>query len=164
MQLEKSLLETTNTDYDWVFDVNVRAVFWGCKHAVERMRKTGGGTIVNTASALALVADPFLPVYTASKHAVLGLTRAVGVEYAADGIRCNCVCPGDMQTPMIERYWQATGKPEEARAEMEAVYPAGKIGQPSEVARAVLFLASDEASFVNGAFIQIDGGLLSKAY
>lgn len=164
VQLEKPLHETSNTDYDWVFDVNVRAVFWGCKHGVERMRESGGGTIVNTASALSLVADPFLPIYTASKHAVLGLTRAVGVAYAGDSIRCNCVCPGDMQTPMIEKYWQATGHPEQARQEMEAVYPAGKIGQPSEVARAVLFLASDEASFVNGAFMQVDGGLLSKAY
>jgi NAD(P)-dependent dehydrogenase (short-subunit alcohol dehydrogenase family) len=164
VQLEKPLDETTNDEYDWVFDVNVRAVFWGCKHAVLKMRENGGGTIVNTASALSLVSDPFLPVYTASKHAVLGLTRSVGVAYAADGIRCNCVCPGDMQTPMIERYWEATGDPEKARAEMNAMYPAGKIGQPGEVAKAILFLASDEASYVNGSFMQVDGGLLSKVY
>jgi NAD(P)-dependent dehydrogenase (short-subunit alcohol dehydrogenase family) len=164
VQVEKALDETTNEEYDWVFDVNVRGVFWGCKHAVTRMRESGGGTIVNTASALSLVSDPFLPVYTASKHAVLGLTRSVGVAYAADGIRCNCVCPGDMQTPMIERYWEATGDPEKARREMASMYPAGQIGQPGEVARAVLFLASDEASYVNGAFMQVDGGLLSKVY
>jgi NAD(P)-dependent dehydrogenase (short-subunit alcohol dehydrogenase family) len=164
VQLEKALDETTNDEYDWVFDVNVRAVFWGCKHAVRKMREAGGGTIVNTASALSLVSDPFLPVYTASKHAVLGLTRSVGVAYAADGIRCNCVCPGDMQTPMIEKCWEDTGDTEKAEAEMAAMYPAGKIGQPSEVARAVLFLASEEASYVNGAFMQVDGGLLSKVY
>jgi NAD(P)-dependent dehydrogenase (short-subunit alcohol dehydrogenase family) len=164
VQLEKALDETTNEEYEWVFDVNVRGVFWGCKHAVTRMRKSGGGTIVNTASALSLVSDPLLPVYTASKHAVLGLTRSVGVAYAADGIRCNCVCPGDMQTPMIERYWEATGDPEKAREEMASMYPAGKIGQPGEVARAVLFLASEEASYVNGSFMQVDGGLLSKVY
>jgi NAD(P)-dependent dehydrogenase (short-subunit alcohol dehydrogenase family) len=164
VQLEKPLDETTNEEYDWVFDVNVRGVFWGCKHAVIRMRKSGGGTIVNTASALSLVSDPFLPVYTASKHAVLGLTRSVGVAYAADGMRCNCVCPGDMQTPMIERYWEATGDPQKAREEMASMYPAGQIGQPAEVARAILFLASDEASYVNGAFMQVDGGLLSKVY
>jgi NAD(P)-dependent dehydrogenase (short-subunit alcohol dehydrogenase family) len=146
------------------FDVNVRGVFWGCKHAVLKMREAGGGTIVNTASALSLVSDPFLPVYTGSKHAVLGLTRSVGVAYAADGIRCNCVCPGDMQTPMIEKYWEATGDPEKARAEMAAMYPAGQIGQPNEVARAILFLACDESSYVNGAFMQVDGGLLSKVY
>jgi NAD(P)-dependent dehydrogenase (short-subunit alcohol dehydrogenase family) len=164
VQLEKALLDTTNEDYDWVFDVNVRGVFWGCKHAVASMRGNGGGTIVNTASALALVADPFLPVYSASKHAVLGLTRAVATAYAIDGIRCNCVCPGDMQTPMIERYWAATGDAEKAREEMASIYPAKKIGQPAEVAHAVVFLASDEASFVNGSGLQIDGGLLSKVY
>jgi NAD(P)-dependent dehydrogenase (short-subunit alcohol dehydrogenase family) len=164
VQLEKPLHETSNEEYDWVFDVNVRGVFWGCKHAVLKMRESGGGTIVNTASALSLVSDPFLPVYTASKHAVLGLTRSVGVAYAADGIRCNCVCPGDMQTPMIEKYWEATGDPVKAREEMAAMYPAGKIGQPGEVARAILFLASEESSFVNGAFMQVDGGLLSKVY
>jgi NAD(P)-dependent dehydrogenase (short-subunit alcohol dehydrogenase family) len=95
---------------------------------------------------------------------VLGLTRSVGVAYAADGIRCNCVCPGDMQTPMIEKYWAATGDPDKAREEMAAMYPAGRIGQPGEVARAILFLASEEASYVNGSFMQVDGGLLSKVY
>lgn len=164
VQLEKPLDETSNDEYDWIFDVNVRGVFWGCKHAVLKMRESGGGTIVNTASALSLVSDPFLPVYTASKHAVLGLTRSVGTAYAADGIRCNCVCPGDMQTPMIEKYWAATGDPEKARAEMASMYPAGQIGQPREVARAILFLASDEASYINGVFMQVDGGLLSKVY
>ncbi|MEA2406551.1 MAG: hypothetical protein QOE69_670 [Thermoleophilaceae bacterium] len=164
VQLEKALHETTNEEYDWIFDVNVRGVFWGCKHAVLKMRESGGGTIVNTASALSLVSDPFLPVYTGSKHAVLGLTRSVGVAYAADGIRCNCVCPGDMQTPMIEKYWKATGDPEKAREEMNAMYPAGQIGQPAEVAHAILFLASAEASYVNGSFMQVDGGLLSKVY
>ena len=164
VQVEKSLEETSNEEFDWLFDVNVRGVFWGCKHAIARMRDAGGGAIVNTASALSLVSDPFLPVYTASKHATLGLTRSVGVAYAADGIRCNCVCPGDMQTPMIERYWEATGDPEKAKAEMASMYPAGKIGQPGEVARAILFLASDEASYVNGSFMQVDGGLLSKVY
>ncbi len=164
VQLEKPLDETTNKEYDWIFDVNVRGVFWGCKHAVLKMRESGGGVIVNTASALSLISDPFLPVYTASKHAVLGLTRSVGVAYAADGIRCNCVCPGDMQTPMIERYWEATGDVEKAKAEMAAMYPAKQIGQPVEVARAVLFLASEEASYMNGSFMQVDGGLLSKVY
>jgi NAD(P)-dependent dehydrogenase (short-subunit alcohol dehydrogenase family) len=164
VQVEKPLHETTNEEYDFLFDVNVRAVFWGCKHGVARLRESGGGAIVNTASALSLISDPFLPVYTASKHAVLGLTRSVGVAYAAEGIRCNCVCPGDMQTPMIERYWEATGDPEKARAEMASMYPAGKIGQPGEVAQVILFLASEEASYVNASFLQVDGGLLSKVY
>jgi NAD(P)-dependent dehydrogenase (short-subunit alcohol dehydrogenase family) len=92
--VEALLHEVTNEQYDWQFDVNCRGVFWGCKHAVLAMKDTGGGTIVNTASAAAFVADPFGPVYTATKHAVLGFTRSIGVAYADVGIRCNCVCPG----------------------------------------------------------------------
>ena len=163
VQLEKPLEETSNEEYNWIFDVN-SAPSSGLQTRDSAMRDAGGGAIVNTASALSLVADPFLPVYTASKHATLGFTRSVGAAYAADGIRCNCVCPGDMQTPMIERYWEATGDPSKARAEMASMYPAGKIGQPWEVARAILFLASDEASYVNGSFMQVDGGLLAKVY
>ncbi len=163
-QVEKPIEETSNEEYDRLFDVNARAVFWGCKHAASRMRASGGGAIVNTASALSLTADAFLPVYTASKHATLGLTRSVGVAFAADNIRCNCVCPGDMQTPMIERYWEATGDVEKAKEEMASMYPAKRIGQPLEVAHAILFLASDEASYVNGIALQADGGLLSKVY
>jgi NAD(P)-dependent dehydrogenase (short-subunit alcohol dehydrogenase family) len=164
VQLEKPLHGTTNEEWNEIVEVNLTGVFWGCKHAVIAMRESGGGAIVNTASALSLVADPFLPAYTATKHGVLGLTRAVGTAYAADGIRCNCVCPGDMETPMIQKYFAALPDPIAARAEMESFYPAKKIGHPREVAHVVVFLLSDEASYVNGVFFQADGGLLSKAY
>jgi NAD(P)-dependent dehydrogenase (short-subunit alcohol dehydrogenase family) len=163
-QLEKPLHETTNEEWDRINDVNLKAVFWGCKHAAIAMRETGGGSIVNTASALSLSSDPFLPAYTATKHGVLGLTRSVGLAYAIDGIRCNCVCPGDMETPMIIKYWNATGDPEKAKAEMAAEYPAKKIGHPREVARMMLFLASDESSYVNAAYMVVDGGLLAQVY
>jgi NAD(P)-dependent dehydrogenase (short-subunit alcohol dehydrogenase family) len=164
VQVEKPLHETTNEDWQHLNDVNLTGVFWGCKHAVIAMREGGGGAIVNTASALSLTADPFLPAYTATKHGVLGLTRAVATGYAAEGIRCNCVCPGDMDTPMIQKYFAATPDPAAARAEMESHYPAKKIGHPREVAHVVMFLLSDEASYVNGIFVQADGGLLSKVY
>jgi NAD(P)-dependent dehydrogenase (short-subunit alcohol dehydrogenase family) len=165
VQLEKPIHETTNEDWDWINEVNLRGTFWCCKHGVNAMREIGGGgSIVNTASALALVSDPFLPVYTATKHGVLGLTRSVGLAYAIDGIRCNCVCPGDMETPMIVKYWNATGDPEKAKAEMAAQYPAKKIGHPREVAQMVLFLASDESSYVNATYMIVDGGLLAKVY
>jgi NAD(P)-dependent dehydrogenase (short-subunit alcohol dehydrogenase family) len=163
-QVEKSLLETTNEDWEKVFAVNARAVFWGCKYAVAAMRERGGGAIVNTASALSLAADALLPAYTASKHATLGLTRSVGIGYAADGIRCNCVCPADMDTPMVQAYFDASPDPAATRREVEAVYPGGRIATPQEVARVVLFLASDDSSFVNGSFVQVDGGLLSRIY
>jgi NAD(P)-dependent dehydrogenase (short-subunit alcohol dehydrogenase family) len=164
VQLEKPLHETTEDDFDWVTGVNLKGVFLGCRAAVRAMRETGGGSIVNTASILAHTGDPFLPAYTATKTGVLGLTRAIAVDYAKDGIRVNCVSPGDMETPMIEKYFAATDDPAAARAEMEASYPGGRIAHPREVAQAVLFLASDESSFVNGEYILVDGGLTAKTY
>lgn len=161
IQFEGPLHETTNEDWDRTQAVNVRGVFWGTKHAVIAMRGSGGGSIVNTGSGLSVHGDPFLPAYTASKHAVLGLTRAVAKSYAVDGIRCNCVCPGDMETPMVVQYWNATGDPEAARRRMADHYPAKRIGKPIEVARAVRFLISDEASYVNGAAMLVEGGVLA---
>jgi NAD(P)-dependent dehydrogenase (short-subunit alcohol dehydrogenase family) len=164
IQVEGPLHETTTEMWDAVNNVNLKGVFFGCKHAVIAMRETGGGSIVNTASILALTGDPFLPAYTATKTGVLGFTRAVAVDYAKDNIRCNAVCPGDMETPMIEKYFNATPDPIAARKEMEAAYPANRIIHPREVAQAVLFLASDEACSVNGTFILVDGGLTAKTY
>jgi NAD(P)-dependent dehydrogenase (short-subunit alcohol dehydrogenase family) len=165
VQLEKSLHETSEEEFDWVTGVNLKGVFLGCRAAVRAMRAAGGGgAIVNTASILAHTGDPFLPAYTATKTGVLGLTRAIAVDYAKDGIRANCVSPGDMETPMIEKYFAATDDPAAARAEMESAYPGKRIAHPREVAQAVLFLASDEASFVNGEYILVDGGLTASTY
>lgn len=164
VQLERPLHETTVEEWDWVNEVNLKGVFLGCRDAVRAMRGNGGGSIVNTASILAHTGDPFLPAYTATKTGVLGLTRAIAVDYAADGIRANCVSPGDMETPMIEKYFAATPDPAAARAEMEGAYPGKRIAHPREVAQAVIFLASDEASFVSGTYILVDGGLTAKTY
>jgi NAD(P)-dependent dehydrogenase (short-subunit alcohol dehydrogenase family) len=98
------------------------------------------------------------------KSGVLGLTKAIAIDYALDGIRCNCVCPGDMETPMIEQYFDGTEDPVAARAEMEAAYPGKRIAHPREVAAAVVFLVSDESSFVSGAPILVDGALSAKTY
>src|SRR5207253_953600 len=147
VQLEKPLHETTEEDWDWVNGVNLKGVFFGCKHAVISMRETGGGSIVNTASILAHTADPFLPSYTATKTGVLGLTGAVAVAYAGERIRCNCVSPGDMETPMLQKYFDATPDPASARREMEMSYPGRRVAHPREVAQAVVFLLSDHASF-----------------
>lgn len=164
VQLEKPLHETTVEEIEWITAVNFKGVLLGCKQAVLAMRETGGGSIVNTASILAHTGDPFLPVYTGTKTGVLGLTRAVAVDYAKDGIRCNSVSPGDMETPMILKYFEATDDPAATRAEMEASYPGKRIAHPREVAQAVLWLASDDASFVNGTDILVDGGLTAKTY
>jgi NAD(P)-dependent dehydrogenase (short-subunit alcohol dehydrogenase family) len=164
VQVEARLHDTTEEQWDVVNNVNLKGVFWGCKQAVIAMRETGGGSIVNTASILALTGDALLPAYTATKTGVLGLSRSIAIDYAANEIRCNCVCPGDMDTPMLEKYFNAASDPVAARSQMEEIYPGKRIAHPREVAMAVLFLASDEASFVSGTYIIVDGGLTAKTY
>ncbi|MEX0816252.1 MAG: SDR family NAD(P)-dependent oxidoreductase [Gaiellales bacterium] len=162
---EGRLHETTNEQWDDLVATHLTGTFWGCKHAVNAMRESGrGGSIVNIGSILSFTGDGYLAAYTAMKTGVLGLTKAIAIDYALDGIRCNCVCPGDMETPMIQQYFDGTDDPVAARAEMEAAYPGKRIAHPVEVAAAVVFLVSDESSFVNGTPILVDGGLTAKTY
>ena len=162
---EGRLHETTNELWEDLVATHLTGTFWGCKHAVNAMRESGrGGSIVNIGSILSFTGDGYLAAYTAMKSGVLGLTKAIAIDYALDGIRCNCVCPGDMETPMIEQYFDGTDDPAAARAEMEAAYPGKRIAHPREVATAVVYLVSDESSFVNGTPILVDGGLTAKTY
>jgi NAD(P)-dependent dehydrogenase (short-subunit alcohol dehydrogenase family) len=162
---EGRLHETTNEQWDDLVATHLTGTFWGCKHAITAMRESGrGGAIVNIGSILSFTGDGYLAAYTAMKSGVLGLTKAIAIDYAADGIRCNCVCPGDMETPMIEQYFDGTEDAAAARDEMEQAYPGKRIAHPREVATAVIYLLSDDASFVNGAPILVDGGLTAKAY
>jgi len=162
---EGRLHETTNEQWDDLVATHLTGAFWGCKHAVNAMRESGRpGSIVNVGSILSFTGDGYLAAYTAMKTGVLGLTKAIAIDYALDGIRCNCVCPGDMETPMIQQYFDGTDDPVAARAEMEAAYPGKRIADPLEVAAAVVFLVSDESSFVNGTPILVDGGLTAKTY
>lgn len=162
---ESRLHETTNELWEDLVATHLTGTFWGCKHAIAAMRESGrGGSIVNLGSILSFTGDGYLAAYTAMKSGVLGLTKAVAIDYALDGIRCNCVCPGDMETPMIEQYFDGTDDPVAARAEMEAAYPGRRIGHPAEVAAAVVFLVSGESSFVSGAPLLVDGGLTAKTY
>lgn len=162
--VEARLHETTTEQWDAVNAVNLKGAFFGCKHAVIAMRETGGGSIVNTGSIVSLSGDPLLPAYATTKTGLLGLTRVVAVDYAPDGVRCNCICPGDMETPMIERTFAAAPDPAAARRAMEDAYPVRRIAHPREVAAMVVFLASDESSFVTGATFVVDGGLTIKTY
>jgi NAD(P)-dependent dehydrogenase (short-subunit alcohol dehydrogenase family) len=161
---EGRLHETSNELWHDLVATHLTGAFWGCKHAVAAMRETGGGSIVNIGSILSFTGDGYLAAYTAMKSGVLGLTKAIAIDYASDGIRCNCVCPGDMETPMIEQYFDGTEDAVAARAEMEAAYPGKRIAHPREVATAVIYLLSDESSFVNGTPILVDGGLTAKTY
>jgi NAD(P)-dependent dehydrogenase (short-subunit alcohol dehydrogenase family) len=162
---EGRLHETTNELWDDLVATHLTGTFWGCKHAIAAMRESGrGGAIVNIGSILSFTGHGYLAAYTAMKSGVLGLTKAIAIDYALDGIRCNCVCPGDMETPMIQQYFDGTDDAAAARSEMEQAYPGKRIADPREVATAVIYLLSDEASFVNGTPILVDGGLTAKTY
>ena len=164
-QAEAALHETSNEQWDRMVETNLTAVFWGCKHAVIAMREQGTrGSIINTASTLAVTADEMIAAYCATKAGVAGLTRAVALSYIRDGIRCNAVAPGDMDTPLTQGYFASTDDPAATRAELESLSPIGRLADPAEVATVVVYLASDEASFVNGALFVADGGLTIKTY
>lgn len=164
IQVEQELALTTEEQLDRVIAVNLKGPFFGCKHAIRVMLESGGGAIVNVASVVALAGDPMLAAYGAAKGGVVALTKSAAVKYGRDNIRCNAVCPGDIQTPLVEAYFAAAADPAALRAQAEGEYPLGRIGQPREVARAVLFLASDDASFVTGESLVVDGGVLAEIY
>ena len=164
VQIEQELAETTEEQLDRVLGVNLKGVFFGCKHAVRAMRPAGGGAIVNIASILGLVGDGILAAYCAAKGGVLGITRATAVQYGRDGIRCNAVCPGDIDTPLVQAYFDTADDPAALRAEISAEYPLERIAQPREIARAVVFLAGEDASFMSGQPLVVDGGLLATCY
>jgi NAD(P)-dependent dehydrogenase (short-subunit alcohol dehydrogenase family) len=151
-------------EWDRLMGVNLRGVYLGCKHAIPEMLKNGGGSIVSTASDAGLRGSAFLSAYCASKGGVVMLTKSLAVEWAAEGIRINCVCPGVIQTPILDPFiiqmQQLTGEsPERQWDRMGRMHPLGRVGQPEEVAKAVTFLASDEASFITGVALPVDGGL-----
>ncbi len=164
IQIEEELAETTEEQLDRILAVNLKGVFFGCKHAVRVMRAGDGGAIVNIASILALVGDGILAAYCAAKGGVLGITRATAVRYGADRIRCNAVCPADIDTPLVAAYFATADDPAGLRAEVEREYPLGRIAQPQEIARGVVFLACDDSSFMNGQPLILDGGLLADCY
>ena len=147
--------ETEEADWDRVMDINAKGVFLGTRAAIPAMRKSGGGSIINISSQLGLVGvDNSSPQYQASKGAVRLFTKATAIQYAAEGIRANSVHPGPIETPMTE-----AGRADRARYEITvARIPLGRYGQPEDVANGVLFLASDESSFMTGSELVIDGG------
>jgi NAD(P)-dependent dehydrogenase (short-subunit alcohol dehydrogenase family) len=154
------LHELTTAQWERAIRVDLTSVFWCLKYQVIAMLASGGGAIVNTASALGQVAIQNASEYIAAKHGVVGLTRAAGAEYASRGIRVNAVLPGIIRTPMIGRL------AEDARfsaffGKLKERHPIGRFGEPSEIGEAVKWLLSDAASFMNGAAMSVDGGYLS---
>lgn len=148
------LHETRTEDFDAVLRTNVLGVFWSMKYEIAAMLATGGGTIVNNASIVAQIGFPGITPYNTSKHGVMGLTRTAALEYYRQGIRINAVLPGPVETPMAVAGF---GSAENLQAATAAL-PGGRVGQPEEVAKPVLFLLSSAASYISGQGLTVDGG------
>lgn len=151
--------ECSEENWDRVLGINLKGAWLCMRHEIPVMLRRGGGAIVNCASVAGLVGFRGIPAYTASKHGLIGLTRTAALEYAAQGIRVNAVCPGVIRTAMVERFTR--GDPQ-AEAGLVAAEPVGRMGTPDEVAAAVLWLCSDSASFVTGHALAVDGGMVAQ--
>ena len=151
-----SVLETDEKTWDLVLSINLKGVFLGCKYGIPALLESGGGSIVNTASFVALMGSATPQIaYTASKGGVLALTREIAIEFARKGIRVNAICPGPVDTPLLQELFS-----DPARRDRRLVHiPMGRLAKPVEVAQAALFLASDESSYVNGMAFTVDGGI-----
>jgi NAD(P)-dependent dehydrogenase (short-subunit alcohol dehydrogenase family) len=154
-----TVVDTSEADWDRVIDVNLKGVWWSLKYEIPAMLAQGGGAIVNTASVSGLKGfPPLLPAYVASKYGVVGLTAVTARHYASQGIRVNAICPGAIATPMLDRIGEGAAR---LGISLVAENPAGRLGQPAEVAEAVVWLCSDAASFITGQTLTIDGGFLA---
>jgi NAD(P)-dependent dehydrogenase (short-subunit alcohol dehydrogenase family) len=151
-----SVLDTSEDVWDLVMNVNLKGVFLGCKYAIPAMQRAGGGSIINVASFVALIgaATPQI-AYTASKGGVLSMTREIAVEFARQNIRANALCPGPVATPLLQ---SILSDPVKLQRRLVHI-PPGRFAQPTEIANAALYLASDESSYVNGSTFVVDGGI-----
>jgi NAD(P)-dependent dehydrogenase (short-subunit alcohol dehydrogenase family) len=146
-----------DADFDRVFAINVKGVYLSMKHQIPAMLKGGGGSIINTSSVAGVIGMPGVGPYVASKHAVIGLTKNAALEYAKLGIRVNAVAPAAIETPMLDRFTESV-----PRDFLSSLHPIGRLGKPEEIADAVVWLASSQASFVTGQTIAVDGGFTAQ--
>jgi NAD(P)-dependent dehydrogenase (short-subunit alcohol dehydrogenase family) len=154
--------ETSDDDWEAVVGVDLTAVFRCCRAAIPVMRDNGGGAIVTVGSAWGVVAGPQTVAYAAAKGGVVNLTRALAIDHGPDGIRVNCVCPGDIDTPLMREELRLVGlDPEAEMASSAAGRPVGRVGRPEDVAAAIAFLASEDAGYITGTTLVMDGGWLA---
>jgi NAD(P)-dependent dehydrogenase (short-subunit alcohol dehydrogenase family) len=158
----KPIAEHTPEEWDRVFAVNVKALYWSARHVVPVMKRAGGGLFLNTGSISSVAGLPGQGAYGPSKGAVVQITRQMAIEYARDGIRAVAVCPGTVDTPMLRRAAADSGDPAAFLAGLEAAHPIGRIASAEEVAQFYVFLASDRARFFTGAVLMIDGGFTAQ--
>ena len=155
-EMTTPLVDQTSEVFDQIMNVNVKGVWLSMKYEIPEMIRTGGGAIVNTSSGAGVIGYPQQPIYIASKHAVLGLTKSAALEYAKSGIRINAIAPGVTETEMVERV------DKQLIERLKSITPIGRIGDPQEIANAVVWLLSDKASFVLGHTLLVDGGVVSR--
>lgn len=155
--------ECTEENWDQTVGINLKGVWLCMKYEIAQMLKQGGGAIVNNSSNFGLVGSIGMPAYSAAKHGLIGLTKTAALEYAQSGIRVNAVCPGPVRTPILDKTLQA--QPDLAAGIMDSIkqrQPIGRLGQPEEIAGAVVWLCSAQASFVIGAILPVDGGFVAQ--
>jgi NAD(P)-dependent dehydrogenase (short-subunit alcohol dehydrogenase family) len=157
-----TVVNTSEADWDALMAVNVKGVFFGCKHAIPVMERQGGGVIVNTASAVANIGITDRAAYVASKGAVAALTRAMAIDHVAAKIRINCVAPGTIESPYFAEIFAKSPNAAELRRGLEQRQAMERLGQPVEIARAMLFLASEDSSFCTGTTLIADGGWTAR--
>lgn len=160
--VSKPTHEVTEAEWDWVQSINVKGVFFCTKHAIPYLKSASGGSIINLSSIYGLVGGPDVPPYHASKGAVRLMTKTDALIYAGDRIRVNSIHPGFIWTPMVEGHLASQGDVAEGRKAVDALHPLGHIGKPDDIAWGAVYLASDEAGFVTGAELVIDGGYTAR--
>jgi NAD(P)-dependent dehydrogenase (short-subunit alcohol dehydrogenase family) len=157
--MEKNIGEVTEDEFDNMMNTNIKGTYFICKYALPHLRQSGGGAIINVSSDAGINGNCLCTTYCASKGAVTTFTKALALESIHYGVRANCVCPGDVDTPMLQQQLIGVDNPQEYLRDMAAMYPVGRIAQSHEIANVICFLASDKSSFVNGAVWTVDGGL-----
>jgi meso-butanediol dehydrogenase / (S,S)-butanediol dehydrogenase / diacetyl reductase len=164
VQREAALLDQTLADARAVIDTNLIGTFLCSRAALRAMLPRRTGVILNLSSVMGLTGDALLPIYSATKHAIIGLTRSTAAAYAEQGIRCLAICPGDVDTELNDQYFASQPDPAAFRARVEREYPMRRIAKPEEIARLAVALATDDASFMNGTYVLADGGIMARLF